>query len=218
MADFNSLKGLSFDPQMVRDEVREFYERTSDFTLDAWASWSRTFRPLARILVGLVSRRVDQLNLPVSPLDTAAGMRSDVIPLVDANGDMQAAGWLRRLAADGTVVYAGVYQDMQPPGHDSPCVKTVFPLPRGNVIAVLRPEAGADGSLRLASKGRRFGDPGMYRSLVSGDGTRRIRYIRAMHECIHVYVDDAGTLRTDHDFRFFRHVMLRIHYRITPKR
>jgi hypothetical protein len=217
MADFETLRGPNFDPDAVHADIRDFYENTSAYTLDAWASWSRTFRPLARILVGLISRRVDQLNLPVRPLDTAPGMRSDVIPLVDAEGTQRAAGWLRRLVADGTVVYAGIYEIVEPPRGGGPCVKTVFPLPRGNVIAVLRPEAVGDGSFRLVSKGSAFGEPGMHRSLVVGDRRRRIRYIRAMHESIHVFVDEGGQLRTDHRFMFFGHVMLHIHYRITAK-
>ena len=48
------------------------------------------------------------------------------------------------------------------PRATGPCVKTVFPLPNGNAIVILRPEAQADGSLVLLSDGHRFGDPGFY--------------------------------------------------------
>jgi hypothetical protein len=57
----------------------------------------------------------------------------------------------------------------------------------------------------------------MYRTLIVEGGDRKVRYIRAMHESIHVYVDEAGELRTDHEFFFWGHTMLHIHYRIRPK-
>jgi len=221
MPSFESLRGPSFDPDRVDPTVADFYERTSAWKLDAWAEWSRTFRPLAGILVGLISRRVDQLNLPLRAMDTAAGVHSDVLPLFDPSGEQRASGWLRRLKENDRVIYAGIYQIIEIPGFDGPVVKVVFPLPRGNVAAILRPEARDDGSFALVSDGRRFGEPGMYRSLVVGhEGRkRRVRYIRAMHEEIHVYVDDEGVLRTTHNFSFFKHRMLRIHYRmVAPDR
>jgi hypothetical protein len=111
MRSFDALAGPGFDPSLVRHEVRDFYERTSEYEIDAWASWSRTFRPLAKILVGLISRRVDQLNLPVGAFDTAAGIQSEVIPLVDPDsGELRAAGWLRRVQSSGAVIYAGIYE------------------------------------------------------------------------------------------------------------
>ena len=46
----------------------------------------------------------------------------------------------------GRIVYVGSYSVTKLPGSDSPCVKTVFPLPNGNAIVVLRPYAQPDGS------------------------------------------------------------------------
>lgn len=215
---FDALAGPAFDPGRVHPAVREFYERTVEYRLEAWSQWSTLAYPFACVLMETVSRRIEQLNLPVQPLDTSRGMTSDVIRLIDpATGVPRHALWLRRIAATGDVVYAGFYGVETPPLANGPCVKVVFPLPHGSATVILWPEAREDGSLVLHSTGKGFGDAGFYRVLQTGKEERRVRCIRAMKETIHVYVDAEGTLRTDHTFRFFRYAMLRLHYKITPR-
>lgn len=217
MKDFQKLAGESFDPRCIDPRVRDFYERTTNYRLDVWSHWSWVFRPLAWLLVSLVSRRIEQLNLPISPLDTSRGMSSDVIQLLDKPKDeIVYTCWLRKVIATGDVVYAGFYSICQPPNYPGPCVKVVFPLPQGNTTVVLKAIAYPDGSLELSSAGWRFGDPGYYRVLETDSDTRKIRLIRALKESIHVYVDEQGTLRTDHIFRFWSWEMLKLHYKITP--
>lgn len=218
LADFGALAGPTFNPARIHPRVREFYERTVEFKLDAWSEWSPLAQPFACVLMETVSRRIDQLNLPVQPLDTSRGMTSDVIQLIDPQTRApRHALWLRRIAATGDVIYAGFYGITTPPQATGPCVKVVFPLPYGSATVILWPEAREDGSLVLHSNGKGFGDAGFYRVLQTGEGERRVRCIRAMKESIHVYVDTEGTLRTDHTFRFFRHRMLHLHYKITLK-
>jgi hypothetical protein len=53
-------------------------------------------------------------------------------------------------------------------------VKVAFPLPNGNVVVLLRPEHAPDGALRLVSKGRRFGEPGMYLTVAGRAGSKTI--------------------------------------------
>jgi hypothetical protein len=217
MNDFGRLRGAAFDPAEVDARVRDFYERTTDYRLDAWAQWSWPFRPFAWLLVTFVSRRIGQLNLPLGSLETSRGMSSDVIQLVEREGGrLLHTCWLRKAVSTGNVVYAGFYSTCRPPNYDGGCVKVVFPLPRGNTTVVLRPVAHADGSFELRSEGWRFGDPGYYRVLQLEGGARKVRLIRAFKESIHVYADQTGTLRTDHVFRFWSLVMLRLHYKINP--
>lgn len=216
MKDFNKLASRSFNPIDIDSRVKDFYERTVNYRLDAWSQWSWLFRPFAWILVYFVSRRIQQLNLPVSPLDTSRGMTSDVIRLIDkGTGESVYTCWLRRVAATNDVIYAGFYSTCRPPGYPGECVKVVFPLPRGNATVILKPIAHSDGSFELSSSGSRFGDPGYYRILQVDEGGRKVRYIRAMKEAIHVYVDSQGTLRTDHVFRFWKLRMLSLHYKIS---
>lgn len=215
MRDFGRLRGASFDPARVDPRVRDFYERTTDYRLDAWAQWSPLFRPLGWVLVTFVSRRIGQLNLPLGALETSRGMTSDVIQIVEAaGGELLHTCWLRKAVSTGSVVYAGFYSTCRPPNYDGGCVKVVFPLPRGNTTVVLRPVAHEDGSFELRSAGWRFGDPGYYRVLQLADGARKVRLIRAFKESIHVYADAEGTLRTDHVFKFWGLDILRLHYKI----
>ncbi len=217
MSDFQKLRSASFDPQKVDERVRDFYERTTNYRLDVWSQWSWMFCPLAWLLVSTVSRRIEQLNLPISPLDTSHGMSSDVIQLYDEeSGAMFYTCWLRKVIETGDVVYAGFYSTCKPPNYPGECVKVSFPLPNGNATVVLKPVVHADGSLELKSSGWRFGDPGYYRILQVDENTLKVRLIRALKESIHVYVDDSGTPRTDHIFRFWHLEMLRLHYKIIP--
>jgi hypothetical protein len=215
MKEFDSLRSESFDTAEVDLRVKDFYERTVNYRLDVWSQWHWAFRPLAWVLVSFVSRRIEQLNLPVSPLDTSRGMTSDIIQLIDRkSGENVYTCWLRKVASTGDVIYAGFYSTCRPPNYPGECVKVVFPLPKGSATVVLKPIAREDGSLELSSSGSRFGDPGYYRVLQADETTRKIRYIRAMKETIHVYVDDQGALRTDHVFKFWRVNMLKLHYKI----
>src|SRR3954470_23503106 len=37
LPDFDALKGERFDPATVRPEIRDFYEHTADYHLEAWS-------------------------------------------------------------------------------------------------------------------------------------------------------------------------------------
>lgn len=214
LVDFGLLAGPRFDPQRVTADVQRFYERTADYTLDVWSEWRGILRPFAHGLIALVSRDIEQFNLPLSPLDTSRGMTSEIIRLRDPRaGTVVYTGWLRRMSATDKVIYAGFYTTCVPPRAGGPCVKVVFPLPRGASIVILRPENLPDGSFRLISDGAGFGDAGYYRVHEVGPGELRVRYV-PVKELIHVYRDARGMLRTDHLFRFWRIPFLALHYKI----
>jgi hypothetical protein len=199
----------------VRPEITHFYEHTAQYSLDAWSEWSGVFRRFGWLLANLFSRRLRQLNMPLSSLDTSRGIASQILEFRDSSGRVRAAGWLRRLETTGAVLYAGLYGTTKPPGHAHPCVRVVFPLPNGSATVILRPEIALDGSLLLHSSGLRFGDAGFY-FVVSKDKHKLwARYVRSMREVIHVYVDPGGELRTDHLLTIWRLPFLRLHYRMS---
>ena len=165
-------------------------------------------------LTTFVSRRMDQLNFPVSSLELAGGMTSDILPMVRSNGERAYTGWLRRLTASDRVIYTGLYSVEKPPGYANPCVKVSFPLPYGSSTVFLRPEGQADGSFKLISSGARLGEPGFYRMVEVDADHWRVRYLRTLREYFHVYVDRHGTLRTDHTVRFLGLTPLRLHYKL----
>jgi hypothetical protein len=216
LADFSALRGPEFDPGAVHPGVADFYERTSSFAMDAWAEWCGAFRPFGGLLAVIFSRRLQQLNMPLSALDTSRGVASTVLQLVEpATGEVRYTAWVRELVGSGRILYAGSYSIARVPGYDGACVKVVFPLPNGNAVVLMRPVAHADGSFSILSTGERFGDPGFYFTVHTPRGIHA-RYLRSMRESIRVYPAERGQIRADHELTLWGATFLRIHYRLQP--
>jgi hypothetical protein len=215
IADFTVVRGGSFIPENVDRRVARFYEQTSAYDLDAWAEWCGIFRPFGWLLAVLFSRRLQQLNVPLSGLDTSMGITNEVLQLIDpASGLPRHTAWYRRLKGTGNVLYGGFYSVCALPGHADPCVKVVFPLPNGNAVVIMRTEWRADGSFVVTSAGDRFGEPGFYFTVHGCSGTVWARYVRALREYIHVYPAENDVLRADHVLKYCGAVFLRLHYRM----
>jgi hypothetical protein len=213
--DFSHLNGLSNDVTQVAIPVKDFYERTSNYELDAWSEWHGLFKPFGVALAILFSRRLQQLNIPLSSLDSSAGMTSRVLQMRDQNsGRLVQTAWVRELHATHNVLYAGSYSVCMVPGYSSPCVKVVFPLPNGNAIVLMKPEVHADGSFSVTSAGNGFGDPGFYFTLHDESGLARARYVKSLKETIHVYAAQPGIVRADHILWIWGFEFLRLHYRM----
>lgn len=216
LPDIAALDGPAFDSSRVQPEVRDFYEHTARYHLDVWSQWSPLFWPFGWALITFVSRRMEQLNFPMYPIETARGMSSEIEQLVDGSGHVVFTSWLRRNLESGLVIYSGFYNSVSAPGHGR-CVKVVFPVAGGNATVLLRPEVRPDGSFRLVSAGRKFGDPGFYRITDSGGGRRRVWYVRGFTEVFHLYSEPDGSVRTDHFLRWWGLPVLHLHYHSTRR-
>ncbi|MDB6153567.1 MAG: hypothetical protein JWL90_2020 [Chthoniobacteraceae bacterium] len=213
ISNFATLRGAAFEPSNVHASVADFYEQTSVYELDAWAEWCGLFRPFGWLLAVLFSRRLQQLNVPLSGLDTSKGLTSEVLQFIDpGSGSVRHTAWFRRLRGSGNVLYAGFYSVCTLPGHADPCVKVVFPLPNGNAIIVMRTECRPDGSFVVTSAGDRFGEPGFYFTVHGDSGIVWARYVKAVRESIHVYPAENGLLRANHLLTYFGATFLRLHY------
>jgi hypothetical protein len=213
--EFEALRGPTFDPTAVHPLIRDFYEHTADFAMDVW---SRTHFPLSiglALLVTTISRQVNQLNFPLSPLDTALGMGSEIILLRRPDGTIRYTGWFRTLVGQRRVLYTGFYMSERPPGEAGPTVKVVFPMPAGNATVVLKPQAHPDGSFTLTSAGQGFGSAGFYRLSVRPGDRVRVWHVRSLKERFRVWVDDLGVLRCDHTVHFLGLPVLRLHYKMS---
>jgi hypothetical protein len=211
--DFQALRDDRCDPDRLAPLVREFYEHTTRFAMDVW---SRTYFPTnlaLYLLVTTISRQVNQLNFPLSPLEAALGMSSEIISLRKPDGRVRYTGWFRTLGGPARVLYTGFYMTEHTPNH-GPCVKVVFPMPHGNATVLLKPRIEPDGALVLDSQGKRFGDAGFYRLDARGADRVRVWHIKTLKELFRVYVDDHGVLRCDHTVRFLGLPVLRLHYKI----
>lgn len=208
------LDAPGFAADALHPLVREFYENTSAWRLQVWAQWSPVAWPFGWLISSVFARRLEQLSLPLRPLEVAHGMTSEVRTALGPDGAPLGTVWHRRLRSTGRTVFSGWYGAVTPPAEARPCVRVVFPLPRGRLVVLLRPDVGDGGALVLTSGAGAFGAAGAY-LVVHAPGrhrgwTRRI----PVHERFRVHVDDEGVLRTDHDLHLGRLPVLRLHYRL----
>jgi len=162
LADMSELDGPGFAAVDLAPAVRHFYEHTSQYRLEVWAGWRPAFWIGGALISRYFGRRVEQLALPMNPLDVAYGMDSSIRVITAADGLQIAAAWVRTLRATGAYVYSGCYSTRRRPGADRASVHVAFPLQDGNVQVFLRPDVGTGGSLWLRSIGGGFGTDGAY--------------------------------------------------------
>lgn len=214
IADLATLDGPVFDHTLLHPAVRDFYEHTARWEMDAWNEWSPAFRPGGELVAMAFGRRVQQLALPMRAMELSRGMSSSVTPFVDGAGVQQAAAWQRTLKSNGSYVFSGCYRRAQLPDREQPVVHVSFPLQSGNVQVFLEPSADQDGSLWLHSPGGDFGEPGAY-VVVEEDGTHAAQV--PAHETFHVFVDHEDVVRCDHVLSMWRRPAMRLHYRLSRR-
>lgn len=199
--------------------VADFYENTSNYNFEMWSEWKGFFKPFGGILSKLFSKRLQQLNLPLSSLDVAKGLKSEIIKL-KSKEDFKAKWtiWYRKLKSSGDVIYSGIYTTCNNPQYKNPLLKVIFPLPNGNASVIMRKEVLADGSLLLSSDGKKFGDNGFYFTLTDHNGRYWAKFVGAMHEWIKVYEDEEKVLRADHVLNFYGFNFLKLHYKMTLRK
>ncbi|MEM8858357.1 MAG: hypothetical protein AAGD96_08555 [Chloroflexota bacterium] len=216
---FFQLNSAVFEASWVHPKIVDFYENTGGYEFDVWSEWAAAARPFARLLSVFFGKRLQQLNLPLSSMDLAYGMTSEIVSIRSSlDQSRQYAGWLRKINRTGDVLFAGAYMSCCPPNLGYECVKAIFPLPNGNITVIFRPENVADGSFKLHSVGNRWGDSGLYFLVNCGNEAAYVKFVKSIAQTIHVYLDDAGELRTDHIFKFWGIKFLHLHYRIRNKR
>jgi hypothetical protein len=208
------LDGPGFDAAALRSEVRNFYERTSRWRLQVWTQRSSAAWPFGWLVSVLFARRLEQLSLPLRPLDVAQGMSSDVRTIVGPDGAVLGTSWHRRLRSTGHTVFSGWYGVERLPGAERPSVRVVFPLPRGRLVVLLRPHVAVDGALLLTSTRGRWGDDGAYLVVEPRGRDRGWARRIPVHEQFRVFVDGERVLRTDHRIDLWRLPVLRLHDRL----
>ena len=200
----------------LTNSVIDFYENTSNYNFEMWSEWKGLFRPFGGVLSILFSKRLQQLNLPLSSLDVAKGLKSEIIKLKSKEDKTTKwTIWYRKLKSSGDVIYSGIYTTCKNPDYKNPLLKVIFPLPNGNASVIMKKEVLEDGSLLLSSDGQKFGDNGFYFTLLDHNGQYWAKFVRAMHEWIKVYEDEENVLRADHVLNFYGFNFLKLHYKMT---
>ena len=141
--NFVNLRAGAFEPARVNPRIGSSTERTVDYRLDLWSYWCRCYRPFGWLMNVLFSRRLQQLNLPISPMEPSRGITSDIVQLCDGETEeVRTTAWLRQFNVTGDAIYVGLYSTETPPHTPGPCVKVVFPLPNGSANVYLSAGGG----------------------------------------------------------------------------
>ena len=211
---FGTLAGEGFDASLVHPRIRNFYERTARYDLRVGIDWSGPLRHPPRTLIYLVGRNVGQFDIPLS--SSSVTMENELIHLEDpATNETPYVGWLRRSAATGKTMLAGLYTTCGLPLERGRFFKGVYPLPGGSATTIFRPENRPNGSFALVSDGRRFGEAGYYR-IHRTDGTLRVKQV-PLGEILHVSSGSDGALLACHEFAFCGVRFLTLHYDISRR-
>ncbi len=205
--------------ERLNPKIIDFYTRTVNYDFEIWSHWSGVFRPFGWLLSRIFSQRLKQLNLPLNPLESSLGIESNVIKLRNSCAEPIWTIWFRIMRSTKKVIYSGIYSVTTAPNISKTCLKVAFPLPNGAAVVVMKIKVKSDGSFLLVSDGEKYGDAGFYFILRQPqDQYYSVRFVRSMHETIHVYEDESGGLRTDHLLHFWGLRFLTLHYRIISKK
>jgi hypothetical protein len=215
VASLDDLAGPDLDPAGVDPLVREFYERTTRFTLDIVPEWRRWVRPGYLLYRTVVARPLGQANVPMNQREALRGIRSR-IDTIDLDGDdvPELRGWIRSFADTDDPIYVGIYTTYR--HGDRGYVSVGFPLPQANFTATLVPAARDGGGLSLTTRSD-LPHPGHYLTYID-PATRELTAL-AVHgfaEELTVRVE-GGELRAEHAFWVFGLPFLVLHYRIHRK-
>ena len=161
----------------------------------------------------LFGLRVEQLALPMRPLDVAHGMDSQITLIRDRRRHPGGGG------VDSHAARQRPARVQRLPTRRAPCpVRTARACtsPSRSSRATSRsscaPPSTDDGGLVLESPSGRFGQDGAY--VVVRDGGRDHAARVPLHETFRVYVDRHGVLRTDHELRLWKAWAVRLHYKL----
>jgi hypothetical protein len=212
VASLDDLAGPDLDPAAVDPLVREFYERTSRFSLDIVPEWRPWVRPGYLLYRTVVARPLGQANVPMNQREALRGVRSriDTIDL-HGGGVPTLRGWIRSFADTDDPIYVGIYTTYRHDGRGY--VSVGFPLPEANFTATLAPANRDGGGLTLTTRSD-LAHAGHNLTYIDPEtGRLTALAVHGFAEELTVRVE-AGELRAEHAFRVFGLPFLILHYRI----
>jgi hypothetical protein len=215
VASLGQLAGPDFNPASVDPRVCEFYEHTSQFSLDIMPRWRLWIRPGYLLYRTAVARPVGQASLPISEREARRGVRGRIDTIrMPGRADVAVRGWIRSYADNDEPIFVGIYTTYR--HHDRGYVSVGFPVPHGNITATLEPQVRPDGGLTLASHGSLV-HPGHYLSFIDpDDGSLTTLAIPGFAERLDVFVQD-DQLKAEHAFSLFGYPILVLHYRMAHR-
>ena len=145
---------------LLLQPVRDFYERTSEFDMDAWSQWCGPFRAVRTSALGLLfSRRLQQLNVPLSPLDAAKGIASSVVQMREPqSGSNLQTAWVQSVARYRQCSLCRLLFRLRYAGASEPMCESCLSSAERERPRIMKAEAHRWLPFRSFPIGRAFGD------------------------------------------------------------
>lgn len=154
LESFDELKFMDEERNRLQSSVAEFYEQTSNYKFEFWSHWCGAFYPFGWLINRIFSKRLQQLNLPLNPMDSSKGIESNILKLKGKDDTTKYTVWYRILKAKNDVIYSGIYTHIFMKSVEEECLKVSFPLPNGNATVIMKKKVYEDGSVDFISKGK----------------------------------------------------------------
>ncbi|WJM56376.1 YndJ family transporter [Bacillus amyloliquefaciens] len=199
------LHSEDFSAEKLSPAVISFYEKTIDYDIKAKVTWSRWFRPFARMYEPF-SRRAGQIHLSMNP-DWYI-MHSDMKGVdSDRDGRKHVRAWIRTNERQETV-FTTLYSVYRSNGEGY--INISLPLPYSQMTGILKPYAHKQ-NLVLTSRRRKSGagDEGIYLQ------TKWWACHLPLAETFLIAAQNETTLKAVHHMWLFGLKFLTVHYRIT---
>ena len=165
LESFAVLEDEQFDPNRVHPLIRRFYERTDEFDISFVIQWNPWFQPFGVVYSAVVARIIDQLRVPPFDSTTPRKMKCAYALIdLDRDGTTDYRGWVRSMADDGALFYAGaVYSYVAPePAGAMSYLCVAFPLPGMNMTSVLKPRHDEGDGFAMSTVAPGSRDAGTY--------------------------------------------------------
>lgn len=161
--NFDDFRWGDFDPDIIRPEIKSFYEQTINYRVLVSPRWQPGFKLGGRIFRWL-SSWIQQMGLPLDDTNDRE-MVSKIDKVNDCvDGRSNVRSWVRTYRSTGDTVYVALYATHYSNG--IPYMNIAFPLPAGNLTSILRVDQHPtdSGGLVLSTLPRKGGrkDEGIY--------------------------------------------------------
>jgi len=214
LASIQLLNLSNIDLAKLPKKVIDFYENTSNYSLNLNVKWNPFFRIFGVLVNTLFSKRINQLNIPTNNFSENESLTNEIIQLVDPKSNQtKYTIWLRKIEKSNKIIYLGIYSTCTLPDGNK-CVKAVFPLPNGNATVILNPSVGINGELILDASGKKMGDAGFYFLLNDYKGNYWTQYIQSFQDKLIVNQTNDGQLVAKQALTLWKFNVLTFTYRI----
>lgn len=195
-----------FDVNQLSPVIRNFYEQTENYTMQAQVQWSPWFSPFAR-LYRLISKRTEQIHLGLNP--NWQEIKGEIVAVSsEKDGREQVRAWIRKNEEE-EIMFVALYSMHTYDGEVY--MNIALPLPFSNMIGILRLENKQNQLFITSSRANNRKDEGIYLRFS------KLTIALPLSETFSIEETGEGNLTADHQMKLLGKGFLRIQYRLAKK-